>query len=143
MNIFLSIDQKLSEFANKHNAKIYYSETNFDITAIDERQIRKIIWTDGTLLKAIFMLPAATVHHNSPSNLWDFIIHASVNEETPGELPFWTKDLLEAVPFQEIERQIDELLTISENTLAKVGLEDMKLTWGYIKWPDGRTDLID
>lgn len=142
MNIFKSIEDNLNEFAKKHNAKLYAREVGFDSKPIGEPELRKVLWDDGMFSKAILILPAAPNYNGSDSTLWDFSIHASVNDNRPGDVPSWQKDLLEGVPFQEIERQIDHLLSESENYLAAVRVEDMRLTWGHIKWPDGRIDLI-
>jgi len=142
MNEFEAIDDNLKKFAKKHNAQVHTMELCFDSVSSDGRGLRKIIWAEKNLSKSILILPSTSPHNGFGSNLWDFTIHVSVDDDRPGELPFWTADLLVGVPLQEIERQIDYLLISSENTLATVKLEDMRLTWGHIEWPDGRIDMM-
>ena len=57
-------------------------------------------------------------------------------------MPSWERFLLERVRFQEIERQIEHLLAESENFLAAVRVEDMRVNWVYTRSPDGRLDLL-
>jgi len=131
MNEFQSIDHKLQEFARKHNTRLLPREIGFDSESDDGRDLRKIIWIEGMIEKAIFILPKISIG-NGGSNLWNFEISACVTDDRSGEIPFWTKDLLEEVQFPEIERQIDHLLAESEILLAAVKVEDMRIDWTYI-----------
>jgi hypothetical protein len=137
MNEFQLIDGKLREFAQKHNAKLLPREIGFDSESADGRDLRKILWDDGMFSKAIFIRPHITYDHRS-SDLWDFSIHACVNDDRPGEIPFWTKDLLQGVQFPKIEERIDHLLAESEKLLSAVKVEDMRIDW---TWIDGK--LVD
>ncbi len=141
MKIPTSIDEKLNAFAKRHNAEIYTREIGADSKPVFEAEIRKILWDDAMFSKAIFIIPAQLFDDKSASNSWSFTINASLNEDRPGEVPFWTKDLLEEVPFQEIEEHIDHLLNEAEHLLAAVRKEDMRLTWGYYEGPDGRIEF--
>jgi hypothetical protein len=138
-SIFTSIDDKLNEFAKRHNAKIDTCADGFDGNSTEDTGLRKIIWHEGIFLKAIFITPKS-VYGNPSSTLWEFEIHASLvdNGDSPGEVPFWQKYLLEGVPFPDIERQIDFLLAESEKLLSAVKVEDMRLDWFYL---DGK--LVD
>ncbi len=134
MDIFKSIDDKLNEFAKNHNGRMSGREI-FQSVRKDGREQRKIVWEDEMFVKAILIFPAAL-----NDNGWDFIIDASLvdNGDVTGEIPFWTKDLLEGVPFPEIEKQIDYLLAESEKLLSAVKVEDMRFDWTYL---DGK--LVD
>lgn len=139
MNIFKSIDDKLNEFAKKHNAGIYTREIRGINEPIDETEIRTIYWSERKFDYAILIFPHTSYGYRT-SDLWDITIHSSLveNGDVTGEIPFWTKDLLKGVPFPEIERQIDHLLAESEKLLSAVRVEDMRLDWFYL---DGK--LVD
>jgi hypothetical protein len=142
MSTFSSIEDKLNEFAKKYNTQVREREIGFDRISTKETELRKIFWADGIFLKGIFILPVEVVNKGSDLTMWDFTIHASFNEYHPGEVPFWEKALLEGVPFPEIEKQIDNLLSESEKYLAAVRVEDMRIGWEQTNWTEGRPDEI-
>lgn len=142
MNTFTSIDDKLNEFAEKHNAEIHTREIGFDGQPKDEIEIRKIIWFDDKFLKAIFILPQS-VSDPSSFSLWGFEILAVFKDpKAPQSDLSWMHHLLLDVPFQEIENQIDYLLTESERRLSAFKVEDMRLEWTTITHEDGTVELI-
>ena len=57
-----------------------------------------------------------------------------LENDSPGskEKPFWQHYLLRKVEFEDIERNIDQLLSSSVETLGKIKREDLKSEWSNI-----------
>ena len=138
MNIFKPVDKKLHQFADQHNAEIFTKGTWMYGIPADMIEERRIIWKDGQVNKGIFIIPDfQSKIKGSPS--WLFMIIAWAEDEKPGsdDIPFWQRDLLERVPFREIEKSIDYLLYNSISVLAGITVHDLRTDW----YGDGDIDL--
>ena len=84
---------------------------------------RRIDWTDGEIHKAIIIKPCFELTGVN-SAFWSF-----VNVARPVARPFdmrtWQRYLLKDVDFEEIDRNIDELLQKSEESLALITSENL------------------
>lgn len=127
---FLTIDEKLDSLAKTLGTKVETSGggSSFDDVVVPKEkiQLRKIIWVDGRIGKAIILSQNfQNKHIDAPD--WDFINLAWLYEKRPlpkGQ-PFWQKNILEKVSLKKIEATIDQLLKESLENLSAIKESDL------------------
>jgi len=131
MSKFKLIDKKLKDLAEKLNAKVAKDGSGYYVDGVPvskpKIEERRIIWIEGQIGKAILIHPDFTATDiNSPT--WNFFNLAWLEQGSPSEKgkPFWTKYLLKNAGFEEIEKNIDQLLSTSVENLATIKREDLK-----------------
>jgi len=143
MSRFKAIDKKLYQFAERYKAEIatkgstlllgdqpVWINSQFaeriGINELTPKEERRISWIDGPIAKGVYITPHYLT--SGESNLWDFENIAILKDGNPrnGVLS-WSKNLLEAVEFHEIEKNIDRLLLMSAENLDAINLKDLKL----------------
>ncbi|MEO8171855.1 MAG: hypothetical protein ABI581_02185 [Sediminibacterium sp.] len=131
VNRFKEIDAKLNEAAKKLNTEISTDKGGYTIdnTRVpdDKIEARSIFWIDGEIGKGITIRPHFEKgNFDSPS--WDFsnIAWLYHGESNADGRPFWTRDLLKKTDFATIEKNIDQLLIKSVETLKAIKREDLK-----------------
>jgi hypothetical protein len=128
---FRLIENKLNEFAGRHNAKVetaWYFRGNPAYTYTETGPFRRIVWADSTFSKAIIIEPYRDTT-GVDSTAWDFLYVAWLDTtvgENPLHNPTYTKNLLKKVKFEVIEKNIDQLLSTSEKELQKIKREDLE-----------------
>ena len=125
---FQLIKGKLQEFSDKHNAKlstVWSIVEKHDPNVFDSFLVRHIVWTDGRFGKAI-LIQQHSDNNGIDTTSWDFKNIAWLQDTLLTAKPTYENDLLTKVDFQIIERDIDQLLHASENSLSKVKVEDLK-----------------
>jgi hypothetical protein len=128
---FTSIDHKLKILAEKLNAKLITDGSDYFVNGVripgEKIEERRIVWTDGKISKAILIQPHFDTT-NENSQTWNFFNLAWVEEDSSGlaDKPFWTKYLLRTAELEAIEKNIDELLRLSEEQLGAISRKDLK-----------------
>jgi hypothetical protein len=125
------LDNKLENFAKKYNTIVrspkgsYYTSTGDNSVNPDSLEYREASWVDGAIAKAILIQPHVDTA-GIKLNTWDvcnlaWIIHAPTFEK-----PFCTYYLLKNADISILERNIDQLLSQSDENLRHVKVEDLK-----------------
>jgi hypothetical protein len=125
------LDNKLENFAKKYNTIVrspkgsYYTSTGDNSVNPDSLEYREVSWVDGAIAKAILIQPHVDTA-GIKLNTWDvcnlaWIIHAPTFEK-----PFCTYYLLKNADISILERNIDQLLSQSDENLRHVKVEDLK-----------------
>ena len=132
-----ALDDKLECFAKKYHTSLtspdlkYFvdkNDTASEFRSSNSLKNRQIEWIDGDIAKAVVIQP----HLSSPghkSDAWDFFILAWLYNAPSFEKPFWQQCLLKNASIQTLERNIDQLLSQSEDKLSKIKVEDFKNNW--------------
>ncbi len=134
MKRFDQIDKKLNALAKKYRVAVATSGSVHSIDKFNipqnKVQIRKILWIDDIIGKGIIIEPNFE-NRNIDAPDWNILNIAWLNSSAKGSrgLPFWQKFLLKKVKFEEIEKNIDQLLQSSIDNLAAVQKTDL----GYYK----------
>ena len=123
MNKFQTIDDKLYSFAIKLNATLSKDRPHFPREMINFEE-RRIDWYDNQIKKAIIIQPTFTAK-GVDSSLWNFINIAWIEQNGIAIKPGWQSCLIDKKDFSEIEKQIDQLLTKSEQNLKSVEIKDL------------------
>jgi uncharacterized protein (TIGR02246 family) len=133
MNNFGRIDDKLNQFAKNLGAKIQKEGSGYAVNGVPVppayTEDRRIVWTDGSIGKAIIIQPDFgfdTKNFSSPK--WNFYNVAWLEHDPSGrqERPSCQYYLLKKVEFKEIEKDIDQLLRAAADSLHKISREDLK-----------------
>ena len=127
-NRFQHIKGKLEKFADKHDATIstvWSKVQKHDPDGSDSFLVKHIVWNDGRFGKAIFIQ-----QHNGiegvDTTTWDFSNIAWLQDTQATAKPTFVKNLLTKVEFQTIEKDIEQLLSKSEEVLGAIKVEDLK-----------------
>lgn len=123
MNKFQTIDDKLYSFAIKLNATLSKDRPHFprEMVTFEERRID---WYESQIKKAIIIQPTFTAK-GVDSSLWNFINVAWIEHNGVPIKPGWQSCLIDKKDFSEIEKQIDQLLTKSEQNLKGIEIKDV------------------
>ena len=124
MNRFELIDEKLSKLANKLNAKLTKDRSGFPEALITFEE-RRIDWNDGEISKAIIIQPTFEATGVN-SAIWNFINIAWYDDADSAKRLKWIEKLVDKCEFEVIEKQIDDLLSKSEENLKKIRMDDLK-----------------
>ena len=120
---FNQIDKKLTELTIKLNAIITKDRPNF-IGVLNTFEERRIDWIDNQIRKAIIIQPNFELNGVN-SNFWNFVIVAWIEKNGIAIKPGWNKRLIDNGKFNDIENNIDELLSSAVDYLKKIKLEDV------------------
>lgn len=124
MSLFDAMDTKLTELAFKLQAKLSKDRPVYPEGMITFGE-RRIDWQDNEVNKAILIQP--TFEENGVNtNLWNLINIAWYDVPNTAIRLRWIKKLIEKSTFQDIEKNIDNLLIVSEIQLANIKQEDLK-----------------
>lgn len=126
MNLFASIDPKLSLLTHRLNARL----------RIDRRdhpggpslfQERRIYWTDGVIEKGILLQPLFE-EKGVNEHLWNLKAIAWHDQTYPKEWKRlrWHKVFVEHQPFEVIQQNIDSLLATAEDELTRITMDDLQ-----------------
>ena len=123
MNKFQTIDDKLYSFAIKLNATLSKDRPHFprEMVTFEERRID---WSKNQIKKAIIIHPNFTAK-GVDSSLWSFINIAWAEQDGIAIKPGWERCLIDKKDFSEIENQIDQLLTKSEQNLKNIEIKNV------------------
>jgi hypothetical protein len=130
LNDFSKIDDKLDSIAKRLGTTVETSGGGHSFENVDvpkeKLQIRKIMWIDGNIGKAI-IIDQNFENKNIDAPDWNFTNLAWLYKKVPHTktLPFWKKDLLIKVPIQKIETDIDQLLKKSLENLSAIKESDL------------------
>lgn len=125
MNKFKQIDIQLNALAQKLGTSVATSGGGSNIDGVDvpkdKLEMRKIVWIDGSIGKAIIITPNFE-NKNIDSPNWDFVNLAWLESDalTRKERPFWQKHLLTKVRVEKIDSSIHELLKQSLDNLSAI-----------------------
>ena len=130
INNFSKIDDKLDSIAKMLGTTVETSGGGHSFDNVDvpkeKLQIRKIIWIDGKIGKAI-IIDQNFENKNIDAPDWNFInlawLYKKVSQTKTQ--PFWKKDLLIKVPIKKIETDIDQLLKKSVQNLSAIKESDL------------------
>ena len=127
MSDFSSIDDKLTRFAAQRNGQIFSDCAMSYLAPLEKVEERRIFWVDGVIGKGIMIQPYFDSRKIIPS-FWNFRNIAWLRDDKsyPNGVPHWNLSLLQKVPFEEIEKQIDTLLISSAQNLEAVKIADLK-----------------
>jgi hypothetical protein len=125
MSRFKNIDDKLAALATKLNAQLTKDRPGYP-EVLRTFEERRIDWRDGEMLKAIIIQPTFE-HKGVDQEIWNFIGLAWWPESDPGAMYQWREILVDKLPFEVIENNIDSLLTVSEENLLNIRMEDLKV----------------
>lgn len=125
-----ALDDKLERFAKKHNTSVrspnstYYNSAN-NAPVYNSLENREISWIDGSIAKAITVMPYSTNSGFSP-NTWDVCTLAWFYDSPIFEKPHWVLYLLKNADIKTLEQNIDQLLMQAEEKLANIKPADLK-----------------
>lgn len=125
---FQLIEGKLQEFADKHDAKIstvWSKIQTHDPDESDSFLVKHIVWNDGRFGKAVFIQQHSDIN-GVDTTAWDFSNIAWIQDTQVIAKPTYVKNLLTKVNFKIIERDIQQLLSKSEEVLSVIKMEDLK-----------------
>jgi hypothetical protein len=114
----------LTELAFKLQAKLSKDRPGYPEGMITFEE-RRIEWQDNEINKAIIIQPTFEVNGLN-SDLWNLINIAWYDVPNTAIRLRWIKKLIEKSTFQNIEKDIDNLLILSEIQLANIKQEDLK-----------------
>jgi hypothetical protein len=123
MSRFKHIDDKLTDFAKKIEAKISKDRPDFPRELINFEE-RRIDWTENLVRKAILIQPNFE-STGVNSTIWNFTNIAWTMNNGVAIKPGWTKKLVDKGSFEFIESNIDELLNESRDNLSKIQITDV------------------
>jgi hypothetical protein len=124
MSRFDLIDDKLSELAKKLNAKLTKDRPEYP-EVLRTFEERRIDWNDDEIGKAIIIQPTFEATGVN-STIWNFINIAWYDDAHSLKRPQWIDILVDESQFEAIEKNIDTLLSKSEENLKKIRMEDLK-----------------
>ena len=119
------IDDKLEQFAKRHNTHVTSPEKNYYPAVKDSMENRLIEWGDSIIRKAIVINPHQDTSGFDP-NSWDVTNIAWAPHAPSYNKPFWERTLVKKATAKSLEMKIDELLSQSEENLKNLKLEDLK-----------------
>lgn len=128
--IFNHIDAKLNDLARQLGTTVATNGGGQTVDGIkvpeDKLEMRRIVWIDGSIGKAIINAPNFE-SRNIDTPHWDFANLAWLIGEKSTEqgIPFWKKNLLKNVKFENIESSIDQLLKKSLENLTAIKKSDL------------------
>jgi hypothetical protein len=121
LNRFKNIDDKLSDFADKHEGRLTKDRNGFLLGE------RRIDWKENQICVAIIIQPIFLMTGDTYPSFYNFINVAWIMKNGIAVKPGWKKMLLEKSNYNLIEKEIDELLFQSENNLCNIKLGDIEL----------------
>jgi hypothetical protein len=124
MNTFQEIDLKLADLAQKLNARLTKDRPDYP-EVLRTFEERRIDWKDDQINKAIIIQPNFE-HDGVNSSIWNFINIAWFDDAVSITRPQWIRILVDKGKFETIEKNIDKLLTESEENLARVKMVNLK-----------------
>ena len=119
------LDDKLEGFAKKYNTQVTSPKITYYPQVEDSLESRQIEWVDDNIGKALMIQP----HQKSSgisSKTWDVYNLAWLINAPTWEKPFCRYDLLKNAELTTLERNIDQLLSQSEQKLGSIKIEDLK-----------------
>lgn len=119
MNIFHNIDEQLAAVAKELGAKLNQNRNSGTEHVIYER---RITWEQDQVLRSILIQPqfeSGEINYD----LWTWKILAWIDDVVNG--PHYDKEFLHKVSFDQIEQQIDTLLTDSVQELQQIKQGDL------------------
>ena len=124
MSRFNLIDDKLTEFAKKLNAKLTKDRPGYP-EVLRTFEERRIDWIEDNINKAIIIQPTFEAT-GVDSSIWNFINIAWYDDAYPVLRRGWINKLVDKREFELIENNIDILLNKSEVNLKKITMADLK-----------------
>lgn len=116
------IDSKFEKLANKINAKLSKDRPDYP-EVLRTFEERRIDWIDSNINKAIMLQPNFESKGINDEK-WNFAVAAWYFEETI-DLQF-TEELVKEKQFDTIANQLDELLSVAYQRLAKINRTELE-----------------
>ena len=130
MSKFKQVDVKLKAFAKKLKVEVATSGTVYFPEIAVPVEERRIVWTDGQLGKAILIKPHVHPARGVSTDTWDFInlawLEDAGSSAKPSVKPMWMRTLIRKGHMKLLEKEIDALLSISEENLKQIELRHLK-----------------
>ena len=130
MSKFKKVDVKLKAFAKNlkvevaKSGTVYFPEPSFPV------EERSVVWIDGRIGKGIMIRPHTEPGIGVSSDTWDFINLAWLEDvphsAKPSAKPMWMRTLIRKGDMELLEKEIDDLLSISEENLKPIELRHLK-----------------
>ena len=119
------IDRELEQFAKNHNTRVISPLITYDPKVEDSLENRMVEWIEGNIGKAVLIQPH-TDHKGAKRHAWDVSNIAWIIDAPSFQKPFWQRFLLENAGIDTLKKNIDQLLSQSEQNLRSIKKEDLK-----------------